>query len=281
MTESGFDPDDIAASPFDLVVADHAISADRRFQRAFTREEITRMKSRPDGTRRIVLAYLSIGEAERYRFYWRQEWYEPGRAPPWLSTANERWDGNWRVRFWDHGWRDVIFTGADTYLARIKAQGFDGIYLDRADVYQELLDERPDARADMLRFIRDLAEAARRDDPRFLVVMQNAEELVREKALLAVLDGVAKEDLFHGVEHDEKPNPPAMIAGSLADLRRARDAGLTVLAVEYLSETTAASSAVRRLRGERFVPLVTERSLGSLPSGPPVRDPPSGTGSRR
>ena len=27
------------------------------------------MKIRPDGTRRVLLSYLSIGEAERYRFY--------------------------------------------------------------------------------------------------------------------------------------------------------------------------------------------------------------------
>ena len=267
------DPDEVAASPFDLVVVDHAISANRRFVREFTPAEVERMRTRPDGTRRVLLAYLSIGEAERYRFYWDQAWYEPGRAPSWLATANERWDGNWRARFWERGWQDVIYAGSDTYLARIGAQGFDGIYLDRADVYHELLAERPTARADMLRFLRALAEAARRNRPDFLVVMQNAEELLRDPGLVALLDGVAKEDLHYGVEHDERPNPPAMVAGSRADLFRARDAGLAVLAVEYLSDPGHAATALQKLRSDRFVPLVTERSLGSLPRPPPIESP--------
>lgn len=263
------DPAGIAASPFDLVVVDHALSADRRFLRELTPGEVATMKARPDGSRRLVLAYLSIGEAERYRFYWQQQWYEPGRAPSWLATANDRWDGNWRARFWEPGWQELIFTGADTYLARIKAQGFDGIYLDRADVYSELWPERPSARADMVRFIRELAAAARRDNPALLVVMQNAEELLRDEPLRAALDGVAKEDLYFGVEHDERPNPAAMVAGSLADLRRARKSGLAVMTVEYLGDPRLAQDAAHRSAREGFVHLNAERSLGSLPSPPP------------
>lgn len=259
------DPDEVSASPFDLVVVDHAISANRRFVREFTREEVQRMKMRADGSRRLALAYLSIGEAERYRFYWQQEWYEEGRAPSWLATANDRWDGNWRARFWEPGWQAHIFAGSgDTYLARIKAQGFDGIYLDRADVYHELRHERPGARADMLRFIRDLASAARRDDPNFMVVMQNAEELIADTSLREALDGLAKEDLLYGVEHDARPNPQAMIRDTLANLRRARAAGLPVLLVEYLDDAQKAATAARSATREGFVFLNAERSLGSL-----------------
>ncbi len=273
------DPAEVAASPFDMVVLDHAISANRRFVREYTRDEVRLMKSRPGGTQRLALAYLSIGEAERYRFYWQQDWYDAGRAPSWLSTANDRWDGNWRARFWEPGWQAHIFSGVDTYLARIKAQGFDGIYLDRADVYHELLHERPGARADMLRFIRDLAAAARRDDPAFLVVMQNAEELLADATLRATLDGLAKEDLLFGVEHDARPNPPAMVHDTLANLRRAKAAGLPVFLVEYLDDAKHSATASRLAAREGFVFLNGERSLGSLhnPIAPAsVIDTPSG-----
>ena len=262
------DPEAIATSRFDLFVTDHAISANRRFVREFTPAEVERMKMRPDGSRRIVLAYLSIGEAERYRFYWRPEWYEPGKAPAWLAAANDRWDGNWRVRFWQPGWQDLIYAasaaGADTYLARIKAQGFDGVYLDRADVYAELLSERGSAELDMVRFIRALAETARRDAPQFLVVMQNAEELIARRELREALDAIAKEDLLYGVEHDETANPRGMVAESLSLLRRARSNGLAVFAVEYLSDAGKVNKAVARLDKEGIVPLVAERSLGTL-----------------
>ncbi len=257
-------PEEVGNSPFDLVVVDHAISANRRFVREFTPDEIVRMKTRPDGSRRLLIAYLSIGEAERYRFYWKQEWYEPERAPSWLAAANEQWDGNWRARFWEAGWQEHIFTGADTYLARIKAQGFDGIYLDRADVYHELLRERPSARADMVRFIASLSAAARRDDPSFLVVMQNAEELVREKAVREAIDAVAKEDLFYGAVKEAEANPSDMVGGVLANLRSYRRAGGPVLVVEYLHDAARAAIVRRRTQSEGFVLHVAERSLGVL-----------------
>lgn len=254
----------IAASPFDLVVTDHAFAFNRRFQHEFSRDEIERMKTRPDGSRRIVLAYLSIGEAERYRFYWQQEWYEPGKAPSWLATANQIWEGNWRVRFWEPAWQGLISGGGDTYLARIKAQGFDGIYLDRADVYEEFLDERPEAKADMMQFIHALATEARRDNPGFLIVMQNAEELIADKSLRDALDGLAKEDLLFGVDHTATPNPPDLVRDSLVHLRRAKSAGLPVLVVEYLDDPLKAATAARTAAREGFVFLNAERSLGTL-----------------
>ena len=35
-----------------------------------------------------VLGYLSIGEAESYRFYWKPEWR--GAAPAWLGRPNRK-----------------------------------------------------------------------------------------------------------------------------------------------------------------------------------------------
>ncbi len=269
------EPADVAASPYDLVVIDHAISANRRFLREFTPDEVAAMKIRPDGSRRLLLAYLSIGEAERYRFYWNQDWYLAPTRPAWLGQVNPRWDGNFPVKFWDPEWQRLIFGTPDAYVDRIVAQGFDGIYLDRADVYAELIKENPDGKRDMAAFIVALSGHARRSNPGFVVVMQNAEELVANKTLRAALDGIAKEDLFYGVEHVEKANPPEMVAGSLADLRLAKKSGLAVWAVEYLSDPQLARDAELRMAREGFVFLLTERSLGTLGSvlpGPqPVR----------
>ncbi|PPD31187.1 MAG: hypothetical protein CTY20_00070 [Hyphomicrobium sp.] len=260
------EPADVAASPFDLAVIDHAISANRRFLREFTPDEVAAMKIRPDGSRRLLLAYLSIGEAERYRFYWKQDWYLPPTRPAWLGQVNPRWDGNFPVKFWDPEWQRLIFGAPDAYVDRIVAQGFDGIYLDRADVYAELIKDNPDGKSEMAAFIVALSGHARRSNPGFFVIMQNAEELVANRALRATLDGIAKEDLFYGVEHIEKANPPEMVAGSLDDLRLAKKSGLAVWAVEYLSDPQLAREAERRMAREGFVFLLTERSLGTLRS---------------
>ena len=255
---------EIAASPLDLVVIDHALSAGRRFVHQFAPELIDHAKLTPNGQRRIVLAYLSIGEAERYRFYWDQAWYDPARKPSWLGALNPEWDGNYIVRFWDPGWQRIILEGPDSYLAHIKSAGFDGIYIDRADVHSEWLKEKPDAEALMAEFIRRLATAARADAPRFLIIMQNAEELVRRKSVLDVIDGIAKEDLYYGIDHKAGRNDRGNVEDSLRYLRQAKRSGRRILVVEYLDEEAKVSDVRRRSAAEGFVLHVTGRDLGDL-----------------
>ncbi|WP_274034245.1 hypothetical protein, partial [Escherichia coli] len=60
----------IADSPYDLVVIDFARGEDRH-EIPLTREEVAEMQKKPDGGKRIVIAYLSIGETENYRYYWK------------------------------------------------------------------------------------------------------------------------------------------------------------------------------------------------------------------
>jgi cysteinyl-tRNA synthetase len=77
---SSFEVRSVAAAPHDLLVVDSEMSADRTFERELTPAEVVRMKHRPDGSPRVLLAYLSIGEADRYRPYWQQDWYDPPRS---------------------------------------------------------------------------------------------------------------------------------------------------------------------------------------------------------
>ena len=72
------DADVIAASPYDLVVIDYSKTGED--DDAFTPQDIRRMQVKPDGQRRIVIAYLSIGEAESYRYYWNVDWAEQLRV---------------------------------------------------------------------------------------------------------------------------------------------------------------------------------------------------------
>lgn len=258
------DAAEIAGSDADLVVIDYAPDRVYGVELPFTREDVARMRAKPGGGRKLLLAYLSIGEAERYRTYWNNAWYDAPTRPSWLLRPNPQWDGNFPVRFWDPEWQQIIFGSADAYLDRILAAGFDGIYLDRADVFQELTGERPDAERDMADFVARLAAHARAIKPDALVVMQNAEELVRRADVRAAIDGLAKEDLLFGVNHDEAPNPPDMVRDTLADLALARARGLKILVVEYLSSATVAQRAQQRISRLGYVPLIAERSLGTF-----------------
>jgi cysteinyl-tRNA synthetase len=279
--------DDLApllASNADLLVIDHGYDVRQNGRSLFDAGEVARLKIKPDGSRRIVLAYMSIGEVEQYRFYWQGAWCKRATAPLWIGSVNPAWPGNYPVRFWDAGWQDLILAPDNGYLVRIQAQGFDGVYLDRVDVYTEWMSEHPDAERDMTIFLDRIAVAARRNNPGFLVVMQNAEELLANREVRRLLDGIAKEDLLHGADFTEASNDAESVASSLKELRRARAAGLPVFTVEYLSDPATITATRMRLSALGFVPYFAPRHLDRLlpqpgldaghpPTAPALRKP--------
>ena len=116
-------PSAIAKSSADMIVIDYSGE-----NGPFTKAQVERMKRKPDGSRRIVIAYMSIGEAETYRWYW------PQHSSTWLGPENPEWRGNYGVRFWLPDWQAIIFE----YTDRIIAAGFDGVYLDKVDEFEEM-----------------------------------------------------------------------------------------------------------------------------------------------
>jgi cysteinyl-tRNA synthetase len=261
---SSFEITGVATAPHDLLVIDSEISGNRTFERQHLSEEVARMKHRADGSPRVLLAYLSIGEAERYRPYWRQEWYDVTKKPVWLDKENRRWAGNFAVQFWHPEWQQLIFGAPESYLDRIVAQGFDGVYLDRADAFFQWRKLQPTAGSDMATFIARLADHARKQNPEFLMVMQNAEELLEEAAVLDAIDGIAKEDLLYGVRRAQEPNKPDDVAWSMQLLHTAQTAGRKVLVVEYLKDPGKMAAAATRIREEGFVPYFAPRRLHCL-----------------
>lgn len=258
----------LAASNADLLVIDHGYAARQNGKLIFDADDIKRLKTKADGKRRIVLAYLSIGEVEQYRFYWRGDWCKRATAPTWIGAVNPAWPGNYPARFWDPGWQEIILAPEAGYLARIKAQGFDGVYLDRTDVYAEWTEENPSAERDMIAFLDRIGAAARANNPAFLVVMQNAEELLRKREVRRMIDGVAKEDLLHGTDFTEAPNSPDAVAASIKDLQRARGDGIPVFAVEYLTDPAMINAAQQRLTGYGYLAYFAPRLLDRLVAQP-------------
>ena len=291
-----------AAARHDLIVVDESLDGAALSEQG--PKALARLKRKPDGNRRIVLSYLSIGEAEDYRPYWRSAWVAPagpitgstglknlatigstaarahvrlaaapaeGRllaptaaAPSWLGLENSEWRGNYRVRYWHPDWQALIYGTPAAAIDRIAAAGFDGVYLDRADVYALWGGEQATAKPDMVEFIVGLAAYARQLKPGFVVIMQNAEELLADKRLRGAIDGVAKEDLLFGITAEGQENPVSDIDASLRYLKLARGDGLPVLVVEYLTDDAAIDKARARIKAEGFVPYFGSRLLNSL-----------------
>lgn len=96
--------------------------------------EIASLKTKANGGRRLVIACLSIGEAEDYRYYWKEDWNT--NPPRWLAEENPDWPGNYKVRYWDKDWQRIIYGNDESYLKKILDAGFDGVYLDLIDAFE-------------------------------------------------------------------------------------------------------------------------------------------------
>ncbi len=119
----------IARTDYDAVIIDAFFDDD-----LLANDDIARLRHKQNGGRRLVIAYMSIGEAEDYRFYWRKAWKT--KRPSWLVKENPHWKGNYKVRYWDKAWQSIIYGGKDSYLQKIIDAGFDGVYLDIIDAFE-------------------------------------------------------------------------------------------------------------------------------------------------
>ncbi len=119
----------IASTNYDMVITDLFYG-----DASFTPAEVEAMRTKANGGTRLVLAYMSIGEAENYRYYWQNGWND--HPPEWLAAENPDWPGNYKVKYWEKAWQDIIFGNNDSYLKKIMDAGFDGVYLDIIDAFE-------------------------------------------------------------------------------------------------------------------------------------------------
>lgn len=235
--------DRLARSTSDMVVIDYARGWGDKVP--YTRADVERVRRRPDGRSRLVIAYFSIGEAEDYRPYWQAAWKQT--PPAWLMPENCRWRGNYPVKYWMEEWKQIIFAGKESYLARIMAAGFDGVYLDRVDAYWDFREQFPQGKAEMIKFVHGLAKHARRSKPDFIVIAQNAEDLLVDKGYRRVIDAVAKEDLLHGVDATGQRNEASLIKWSLEHLAKLTADNKPLFAIEYLTRLDQKAATAKEL----------------------------------
>jgi cysteinyl-tRNA synthetase len=255
------DPSVIAASPYDLVVIDYGF--DKDYAAAFPREIVDLMRRKPDGSARLVLAYMSIGEAEDYRYYWQDAWRKT--RPEWIEPENPDWPGNYLVQYWRPQWQSIILGNPNAYLDRIIDAGFDGAYLDGVDRYAPWQLRRRFAASDMVALIGKIAAYARGRKSGFRIIPQNADELLTYPGMVDAIDGFAREELLYGEHDDDARNSDRAVADAVGRLRRVSREGKPVLVVEYTKDSKRAASALRELNAMGFVGYIAEsRELNRL-----------------
>ena len=206
-------------------------------------------KAKRSGGKRAVLAYISVGEVEEGRGYMKNG----GRK---FSTGRTQgWKGNYAARYWDPEWKALVKQRVKEALDK----GYDGVYLDRVDTY-ETLKAPGGSKQEMVKLVEEVSRTAKARKGNAAVIVQNAEELVSDERYAKAIDGIAKEDLYHGIRHDKRRNSSGEIAESEKHLSRAKAKGKSVMVVEYL-DGAAAEDAKSRARSKGFVPTTANREL--------------------
>jgi len=260
----------LAACGRDWIVLDASFSTDE----PWTTEDLATIRAGKVG--RKVIAYLSIGEAEDYRAYWNPAWdaNHDGKpdagAPTWLLGQNPEWKGNYRVKYWQPAWQQIMLPNVD----QIIATGFDGVYLDIVDGFEtfeqdgkNFIDDRvnPETgqsyRRDMVDWVKAIAARARKTNPAALVIPQNGTQLFAHADFLAAVDAVGVEDLF---THDDKLQKAADTKYVLECLAPMLAAHKPMLDIEYAKRKERRALARKAAAQHDLVWLVTDRQLKTL-----------------
>ncbi|MEO8255102.1 MAG: endo alpha-1,4 polygalactosaminidase, partial [Flavobacterium sp.] len=120
----------VTSTNYDLLIMDLFFKDGTQF----TASEINQLKHKANGGKRLVISYMSIGEAEDYRYYWQPVWNT--NKPAWLDAENPNWAGNFKVKYWNTEWQNIIYGNDNSYLKKILNTGFDGVYLDIIDAFE-------------------------------------------------------------------------------------------------------------------------------------------------
>ncbi len=262
----------LASCDRDLVVLDVAFDADGDW----TPAEIETIRRGKSGRR--VVAYVSIGEAEDYRSYWYKSWdadkdgKPDAAAPKFLHTENPDWKGNYRVRYWQPEWQQLMLPAVD----KVVAHGFDGIYLDIVDAFEfyeydeatkDWLDDRPNPatgqtyRRDMVAWVTAIAKRARDKHPGFLVIPQNAAQLLEHADYRELISAIGVEDLFIASKKLRSEKQSRYVISFLELLK---PTGKPVLVIDYPKSEAIKAGAFELATKHGFALLLTDRELTTL-----------------
>lgn len=295
--------DELVASRYDMLVLEPTrtdwSSIDKDLD---TKEMVSRLKKSraSDGIhRKLIIAYIDIGEAEDWRWYW--DWSTtwdctgspPADWPSYILTCDpDGWGGNYPVAYWDQNWKDIIINGIapdpikrdyNSVIDEVIKDGFDGVYLDWVEAFKntEVINAANTAgknpAVEMIAFIQEMKAYAAIRNPDFIIIQQNAASLIDgHPELAAVINGIAQEAIWYDGNATDDWNDPngydllndaTLTDGYLGYLNNYLSAGVTVFNCEYALDH--ADTAYTNSTNNNFIPYVTRRSLSKMTTTKP------------
>ena len=236
---------EIVDTNFDLVVIDPD---------EFELEDITDIKN----SGKIVIAYLSIGEAENYRFYW-----DPDAL--YLLEENPEWEGCYYVDYSNKEWQQIIL---DEYIPQIKNKGFDGLYLDTLETYN-LEDDYPNcSKENMIKFVINISSSSITQE--LFIICQNGLEIIMN--LIDYIDAVGVEETYYKAVYliflylyiNGIPQRNYITRGNENIMRDLLDIKKNVLTLDYSIFPYQIRRCYEKSRSNGFIPYVSTAELNRI-----------------
>jgi cysteinyl-tRNA synthetase len=158
----------------------------------------------------IILAYIDIGQAEDWRWYWEDNWKIGD--PDWIIGDDpDGWEGCYPVAFWDTTWQNIVIYGYEgkSFVEMTLEDGFDGIYMDWVEAFCDSLVvvkaqmDGVDPVNEMFDFIEKICTYARQEspnaNPEYLIIAQNAPDLYEEDPVryIQCIDAISQEGVWY------------------------------------------------------------------------------------
>lgn len=198
------DLDTLMKKNIDMVVIDLSIN-----DKNITKEQIQKLKD----SEKVVIAYVSLGEAEDYREYWKNEWKT--NKPSWMGNESKLWKGNFQVKeLMSKEWTDI----SKSILTKTKELGFDGILVggisnnDQANLY-----------------ITRVTEFVKKNDSNFKVYVQD----YFSNDIIDIIDGVVKQGLSYSLFGVANKN----LEKDIEVLKTISSKGKKVFVIEFVTGT--------------------------------------------
>jgi uncharacterized protein (TIGR01370 family) len=210
----------------------------------------------------VVLAYFSVGTIEKWR-----GWFD--RVKRFRLEAWKDWKDEWFADMSKPKLRSIL---AGDIAPKMLAKGFDGLFLDNADMIEAR--RHRDERAGMRKLVKAIASLVHARDG--LLFAQNGEWGLEKFGIVRFLDGWNREDVTRSYDFNRKryvATKKAAHRSAMRGLKRYRNQfGLFTTATDYTKHRTGADvdKAIENACFVGALPYVSDINLtaGRLPDPP-------------
>ena len=205
---------------------------------------------------RLLIGYLSLGEAEEFRDYWEEIAEED-----WVLFENPNWEADHLIDPRSSAWRKLVVKSIAQHISDF---GYDGFMLDTLDTAEMLLELDPTGFAGVREGMADIIRALRRKFPDKIIIANRGLQIIPLAA--DALDGVLVEDVRSMYDFKLKasrrltPNEQEWIDNQLFNISLL---GLPVFALDYVDppDPLQAKAVFTELKQAGFHPFISTVDL--------------------